>query len=302
MNKNKVAVIIILYNRMPNEKLICCIEQLKKQTLQPQIIVCEQNDFNDESFEQYCLNNSVVHIKAKTDEKWQGNMGYLKNLGIISAEADYLYFLDSDILLMVDNYLEQIVNFAIENDEIIFVHPKMLRLKGNQEGMIKDILNNKSINIFLNHINNCFCDYNSDTGFLNFNYKEKYRFFNNLTHVSISSEEDKWLLNFHSGGIFVKKSLIENLGGYSQVYYHWGMDDIDTQWKLNETYGARNIYEVFPDLYVIHFEHETLNEGIDHLKNRKIFNQRREEGLTEAINYDIQCFKKLREEVNKNVR
>ena len=80
------------------------------------------------------------------------------------------------------------------------------------------------------------------------------------------------------------------------------MDDIDTQWKLNETYGARNIYEVFPDLYVIHFEHETLNEGIDHLKNRKIFNQRREEGLIEAINYDIQCFKKLREEVNKNVR
>ena len=279
-----LSVIIILYNRNPSEQLMYCLSHLKRQTIDPEIIICEQNDSFDLNFDSFCDKNEINHIKVNGNSEFE-NMGYLKNLGVKESSGKYIYFLDSDMIILNDDYFEKLVNFMEKSDCKALVHPKMFRLKKNVDKLIKGnhIINYQDSNC-------CYCDYNSKDNNLEFNYKEQYKFFNNLTHVSL--DNNLWQLNFHSGSIFIRKKDLIDLGGYSQVYYHWGMDDIDTQWKINESFGARNIFELFPSLYILHFEHPVFNENKDHKKNREIFKKRFNDGVEKAIEIDKTVFLK----------
>ena len=280
--KNVLSVIIILYNRKPSKQLMYCLSHLKRQTINTEIIICEQNKSFDLEFDVFCNKNEINHIKVSSNNAFE-NMGYLKNLGIKKASGKYVYFLDSDMIILNDDYFEKIINFMEKDNCRALVHPRMLRLKKN----VDELVNGNHIINYQNS-NNCYCDYNSEGNTLEFNYKEQYKFFNNLTHVSI--DNNLWQLNFHSGSIFIRKDDLIDLGGYSQVYYHWGMDDIDTQWKINESLGARNIFELFPNLYVLHFEHPVFNENEDHKKNREIFKKRFNHGVEKAVKYDKTAF------------
>lgn len=110
----------------------------------------------DLEFDSFCKKNNVVHIKIDNNIETE-NIGYLKNAGIIKSSGKYLYFLDSDMIILNDDYFEQLINFMENSNCKALIHPKMLRLKSGVDELIND---NHEINYNTN--NNCFCDYDNE--------------------------------------------------------------------------------------------------------------------------------------------
>lgn len=258
----------------------------KKQSAHPEIIVCEQNPTETEWLSNYCRSNDIKYYWEQDNDSNRGNMGLLKNIGISNATSKYVYFSDTDILLIQADYLERIVNFFERSNQQILVRPPMLRLISGKDELLSissDILQ------IDNPLRQCFVKY--ENGLLVAAGHETYKYINNLPHVQYDS--NSWQLVYHSGGIAVNIELLLEVGGYCMDYYGWGLDDIDLQWKLNETFGARALNECIDNTYVLHIEHPSRCNDELYAQNREKFNARRAEGLNESIQKDVMNYDNL---------
>lgn len=270
--------------RIPTD-FLHVLELTKKQSAHPEVIVCEQNPVETEWLSNYCRSNDIKYHWEPDHDSNRGNMGLLKNIGISNVTSQYVYFSDTDILLIQSDYLERIVNFFESSNQQILVRPPMLRLIGGKD----DLLLSSNTPQIDNPLRQCFVKY--ENGLLVAAGNEKYKYINNLPHVQYNS--NSWQLVYHSGGIAVKLKLLLEVGGYCMDYYGWGLDDIDLQWKLNETFGARALNECIDNTYVLHIEHPSRCNDELYAQNREKFNVRRTEGLKESIQKDVINYDKL---------
>lgn len=287
--KANISVVYIIYQMQVPSDFAQVLKSAMRQTIKPEIIVCEQNTDHTHWLKEFCIANGIKYVWEPELISNRGNMGMLKNIGIKLSTKKYIYFSDTDIIFLRDTYLETIVDHFEVSAQKILVRPPMLRLLEGKEEMFEFLDNNGEI-VIDNCNRNCFVRFNG--GNLRAAGGEHYRFYNNLPHVRYD-DGTAWQLTYHSGGIAAETELVRKIGGYCTKYRGWGLDDIDLQWKLNETYGARSVLESIGALYVLHLEHPSRCNDEQYHSNRNEFDKRRRNGLDHSVRLDVREFEKL---------
>lgn len=114
MNKNKlVSVIVPVYNC--EKYLSQCLDTLLSQTIKEIEIICVDDDSNSET-------KNILHTYLCSDERIRvisnesnRGAGYSRNIGLINAVGEYIYFVDSDDLC-TENMLEECYVYAKKNN------------------------------------------------------------------------------------------------------------------------------------------------------------------------------------------
>lgn len=283
-----ISVVYIIYNMKVSKDIVFVLDSAKRQTAEPEILICEQNPEKTAWLEEYCHDTNICYFWEETKIN-VGNMGLLKNRCILSVKTRYIYFSDTDIIFLQPDYLEKLERYMELSGQTILVRAPMKRLIRGKEDLFKALDLNSPIRIE-NSLNRCFV-YFVDGKIVGAEY-ERYKYINNLPHVQLEATGD-WQLAYHSGGVAADTKRIRDVGGYSMDYYGWGMDDIDLQWKLNETFGARAIDDCVSGLSVLHIEHPSRCEEKRYQLNRTVFKDRVNRGLMNAIKEDIEKYEEL---------
>lgn len=106
--KIKVSVIVPIYN---TEKYVVeCLESIVNQTLKEIEIICIDDGSTDNSIEIVkCYSNiKIIHQK-------HSGLSIARNTGMQNANGEYIYFCDSDDIL-VTNALEELYNYSKKNN------------------------------------------------------------------------------------------------------------------------------------------------------------------------------------------
>ena len=106
--KIKVSVIVPIYN---TEKYVVeCLESIVNQTLKEIEIICIDDGSTDNSIEivKCYYNIKIIHQK-------HSGLSIARNTGMQNANGEYIYFCDSDDIL-VTNALEELYNYSKKNN------------------------------------------------------------------------------------------------------------------------------------------------------------------------------------------
>ena len=110
----KISVIIPIYNCQ--NYIECCLESIIKQTFKDIEIICINDCTKDSSWE-------IVKSFAQIDSRFKlienannKKQGYCRNLGIKSASAPFIHFVDSDDFLTDNFFYEKIYERMVQND------------------------------------------------------------------------------------------------------------------------------------------------------------------------------------------
>lgn len=119
-----VSIIIPVYNV---EKYLCeCLESVIGQTYRETEIICVDDGSTDNSIaiiEKYMIQDARIKKIAYEENK---GVSYARNQGLKVAKGKYIYFLDSDDIL-IGNAIEDLVNAAEEyNTECIYFDSKLM--------------------------------------------------------------------------------------------------------------------------------------------------------------------------------
>ena len=284
----EISVCYILYQIQPTTAFRLVLMSTLAQTAVPQIIVCEQNPEPTFWLKHFCRENQITYLFEHESAANAGNMGLLKNRCIQNAAGKYLYFNDTDIILYQKDYLKRIITFMEKSGDPVLTRAPMLRLTSGIDALLsKQALPEMNTDNPLRH---CFVRYQD--GKIIGSDREHWYYRDGLPHARID-ESQEWQLCYHSGSLAIRRSVLLAAGGYCMDYYHWGLDDIDLQWKLNETIGVREINYCLPNLYVLHLEHESRKRSELYQKNREVFLSRIETGVAESIRKDVERYDRL---------
>ena len=296
--KIDISVIYTIFNiEIKNEYLTSLKSTLSQKNVNTEIIVVEQNQKESILLKNFCLKNEIKYLFVPSNNH-PNNIGFLKNVAIVNACGEYLYFNDFDVVFIQDNYLSKLVKYMDKFKFENLVRPRMIRLLDNHADFCEQFPK-----VCYKNLHKCFATFNN--GKVNCNQNESYALINNLMHVRIGENKNQnfaeneiedfcWQLNFHCGGLICNSSLVQKIGGFSLCYDKWGMEDIDFQWRLNEFYGTRYINDCIKDAIVLHLEHPTRAENESYKKNRNTFSKRRKNGLVNSIKKDIISFNKIK--------
>lgn len=306
-NNVLVSVIISLYNYKHLDNLRAVIKSIMRQTATYELIISEQssqeNSIYKEIADEYGL--KYVHTYPEIKENREiYNLGRVRNAGASVAIGEYLYFTDADILFIEDKYLEELVSVS-KSEGVNLYRPSMLRLlEKSKEGFLNDYLNDADIVIDKDKTF-CFSEYDQGIHKIitsteneiidDINGKphvcmetDYYRVKNNKEFHSDRIEEFIWIPTFHYGGTLVYKSDFWRIGGYCERYYNWGLEDEDIHWKIVSFTKTKLIYDIFPTLKVMHFEHKKNSNNITYEMNRNIYEERLACGIDSAIGMDLE--------------
>ncbi|MFH4969057.1 glycosyltransferase [Gaetbulibacter sp. M240] len=89
----KISYIVPIYNT--SNSLKKCLDSLLLQTFQ-NIEVIMVNDGSSDNSEEICLNYTKNNTRFKYFFKENGGLSSARNFGILKAQGDYIFFLDSD--------------------------------------------------------------------------------------------------------------------------------------------------------------------------------------------------------------
>lgn len=119
MNFPKVTIIIPVYN--VDQYLEQCLDSVINQTLQEIQIICVNDCSNDRSLEILELYRHMDRRIEIIDNAENQGLSSVRNQGIEAARGQYIYFLDSDDMIVL-NAMEELYNCAEEGklDVVIF--------------------------------------------------------------------------------------------------------------------------------------------------------------------------------------
>lgn len=151
--KIDISIIIINYNSL--HYLKPCLESIKKyiQGIECEILIVDNNSKDD----------SVANIKKYYPEiilienSCNAGFGFANNQAAKIAKGDYLFLLNADTLL-VDNKIDEVIDFARKND-IAIVGPRLVSENGGLQrswdehnNISRHILNILSMALFINKL------------------------------------------------------------------------------------------------------------------------------------------------------
>ena len=107
LNSMKISVIVPVYNA--EKYLVECLESLVKQTYQNFEIILV-NDGSTDNSSKICEEYKKKYKNIKYISIENHGVSYARNLGIAEASGEYLYFMDSDDILIKDCF-ENFINY-----------------------------------------------------------------------------------------------------------------------------------------------------------------------------------------------
>jgi len=222
----KIIIVIPTKNCLPLLKK--CIDSIRLHTDYPnyEIIIIDNNS-DDPAFFEYIKNQELKHnIKVLKYPK-PFNHSDMNNLAVASADSEFVVFINNDIEIISDNWLEQLVATAQMDNTIASVGALLIYPNGKvQHGGI--IL---GLNGYAGH-----------------------------AHKDIDPESTGYFGRLHSiqemSGItaalsLIRKSAFQTVGGFNVDRYPTSFNDVDLAIRLKQN-GFRAIYN--PMVKSIHYE------------------------------------------------
>jgi len=307
----KISVVFRLYENFSLDRVFLTIQSLKLQKkIDLEIIVSEEG--KESKFQKNEL-VGVTHIFQKnTTHKY--NMGKILNRGAIQAKGDFLYFNESDILLLNSNYLYELTKIINTSENMVLLRPPLIRLPQSQFEKFLDIANNENLIKAIQSLDfsqkfiatldeekkeiqigkyfgKNLTNNKKSLYFFSYLSEDFYTCFNEQTIIPNNIFKAlpfyMFMSNKHWGGMFIKKNNFLNIGGYCENYFNWGVEDSDIQWKICQCLAIKQIpnYRRFK---VLHLDH--IRNHINYLLyqiNRKTFLKRQNTPIQKILKKDI---------------
>lgn len=298
---NKVTVVFSMYGFEPDIKIKSISNSIKKQSISCDIILAEQSIKENQNTIRFCKENKLKYAHSipniLSNGSFQFNPGRARNACLQTLNTEYIYFSDCDIYFENTYYLEQLLNYSINHPDIALIRPKIKRLSAES---IPDFVNHHHPSSYqLDTIENCYVNYNKDRDAFSSTYPhERYSLIHNILHVSPCKEfqdniynpqhfqEFQWSVLSHFGGLFCNQETFRNIGGYTEDYITWGMEDTDIQWKFDNYSGIQLIDNVVPKHSLIHLEHECRCKNNDYNRNYMTFEKRKKIPFIDVLKHD----------------
>ena len=243
-NDIKISIIIPVYN--VEKYLRECLDSAINQTLKEIEIICVNDGSTDSSLDilkEYALNDSRVKIISKNNSGYGNTM----NIGIRSAQGEYINFLESDDLIEVD-MLETLYNIAKKNKSIDIIKGDYYEYYGEKEDLkpIELLKDKKYYNKCLDPRNNLWLFYVPMMNCLGL-FKRDFIIKNNIWHNETpgASHQDMgfWFQTF---------CLAQNIYFCNKPFYKYRQDNINS--SMNTLSNESKIYCVHNEyLYIFNF-------------------------------------------------
>lgn len=299
---SEISVILTVYGLEYNKYMDAVIKSILNQNVNPEVILCEQSLEPSTDFVELSSTYNIKYVHCKPDVIEQSiiyNIGKVRNIAAKNSLGNYLYFTDIDVIMTCNNFLEQLLNFSVKHKTPL-IRPFSRRL------VIEDVnifANDYCKGILIDFNNNdyfCYSKYLPDSkSIVPYKKHERYALINNILHVSkfetkpsdfldnqIEEFSDKWQTAMHFGGIFLSRKQFKNVGGFCELYYNWGCEDIDLQWKLDYSNGIQYADNAIQGCCLMHFEHILRCKNKMYKKNCQTFSARKRDGAIISIEND----------------
>ncbi len=293
-----VAVTYSLYGGFDRERLKLALKSAKQQTYSPlEIIVAEQNQ--EPSFADEARRTGVRYTSIDAVDF---NTGRIRNRALALVTADIVYTNDADIIFPNREYLRLLVERLLLNKDLVLHKPPMRRLpllffEDFKETERKCGLDMAVTTLFID--DGCIAKTRPQP--IKFSIVERngkeFTILEDDINLYLSSNAfkgDEPLFFFpstHAGATIARMEHIEQVGGYAEVYMHYGWEDADLQWKLGERFALQKIPKE-ESLMVMHLDHKKpYHNKVAFQQNKATFERRVREGISNAIFTDQKRFK-----------
>lgn len=302
--KKIVSVIFSVYGFKPGREIKVICDSIRHQSVPCEIILAEQSLHPNNDTIKFCNVNKIQYVHSlpniNKDKTYTFNPGRARNAGLKRVVTKYIYFTDSDIFFEDKNYLKKLLSYVKTHPLTALIRPQIKRLSVKTT---KKFLDDYEKNITIKSsrfVQNCYIDYNQKINSFSPTYKyERYSLIHNILHVTPNSKfkenrynpnhfkEFQWSVLSHFGGLFCTKELFQSVGGYTEDYITWGMEDTDIQWKFDNYSGVQLIDNIIGHSALIHFEHQRRCQNNDYTYNYKVFEKRKKMPFTKVLKHDI---------------
>lgn len=290
-NKGLVSVIIPLYGEFNPERIKMCIDSIKNQRgVDLEIVVVEQSK---EPQLLGLMDITYLHQTPTLSEDGFYVPGRVRNTAGKIARGEFIYNNDGDILFFNEGYLKQLIALLTDSPNLCLYQPPMRRLPIENFEEFKRRFNSGGIKLAISTL-----DLSQPHGATYTNQPIRIRHFKKMVggkeEISVATETDhrKYLsgqnkgkepffytLEIHAGGILMKNSQFDRIGGYCEDYAGWGCHDEDIQWKLRTLFDLQKIPNK-KDLEVLHLDHpRPYFSEVRWTKNREIQKNRKNFGV-----------------------
>jgi GT2 family glycosyltransferase len=301
--RNLISVIIPLYGNFDPRRVLIAVNSIKQQRgVNIETIIVEESEHPH--LLDVNLGENVRYYHRQVENLIERKFfipGKIRNMAAGLSHGEFLYNNDGDIVFVNPYYLIELLDIMRQNPSIALYRPPMRRLPKEcfeefaslvaRDGQQKAI---ETLDFSQPYIATVGKTKIKMRVFKKFESgREKIFLFTDRDHERYKSrpggkgnEPLYSTLDVHAGGILMRRSQFNTVGGYCELYVGWGCHDSDLQWKLREIFMLNKIPND-PRFEVLHLDHSRDYFGRDRwLKNRKIQKERRERGVMAGINED----------------
>lgn len=242
-----VSVIIVNYN---TKKITTnCIQSIERYTAKVNCeIILVDNASSDGSQEFFRNFKDITFIESSE------NLGFgrANNLGVKAAKGEFLFFLNSDTLL-VENAIEKILRFFILNEEKLKIGVLGCLLVGNDQK--------------LNGFGNTFPTFNGELAKQWRQVPFIKRFIKPDTKRMYNFQKEYFEIDYVIGAdMMMRKSLFETMNGFYPGFFMY-FEETDLQIRIFES-GFKNY--IFTKTKIIHLEEASGNAIINYSNKKRI--------------------------------
>lgn len=218
-----------------NSSIFFTINSILSQYKQPRKIIIVENT-NFIKLQKEINNRYEKRITVLDGTKKDRNISYARNLGASESSSKYILFMDDDVIIGKNNFIESVEN-VIRNEDFYCGAKRFWTTIDWYKYLSEELPNN--------HIQQIL----------------KYKSFLPKTVDRLTGERIYRDYTFIGNFGAIKKSVFEKVGGFDENYKSWGYQDGDLMMRLcYHNYTYRLMSE--DDIFVYHLSH-----GVDKSQN-----------------------------------
>ena len=301
---DKISVIVPVYGQFNIDRVWMSLASiLAQRDVEMEIVLAEQSDYTNIEFSRIDPRIRHIHIPKKdlVDEKYFVP-GRIRNFAARASNGEFIYNNDGDMLFQNPAFLRKSLDLIKSGEDVVLYRPPMRRLPIENFEEFRSVFDGSGLELALSFLDRS-KPYVATTQSnpirmsvfrKNESGREKVFLYTETDHkryredTSNQGKEPMFsTLDTHAGGILMKRSQFDLVGGYCELYAAWGCYDADLQWKLRELFGLHQ-FPNFPEFEVLHLDHERGYFSQERwIKNRETQNRRRLQGVLKSIEDDL---------------
>jgi len=299
MNVPTVSVVFAVYGTVDRTSARAAIlSALRQKEVAVEVIVVEAGNLSATGW----LNvPEISHVAFRTRPGKQFRPGFFRNIGLLRATADRVYFSDADILFSHDHYLAHSLAL-LDGADGVLIHPPKLRIPIEQAPIVASGFCANG----WTELSALRCE---DRRFACLEEPVVYREIAHRGRIYTAREADYqewnasgrqrasgpmvWQDIYHPGGTLASRKALLRIGGYGHEFAIWGYEDADLQHRL----ALISSLKTFPDkkdFWVFHLDHSRGYISSEaHFNNKEIYERRCNLEQGELRDADRQRLKRL---------